>query len=143
MINNICLIAIDGSEPSLKSIDFMIRDASTRSCVPMIHLVNVQPALPSDITRFIDRQTVNDYQREAGDVALVTAKARLDAASMAYSAHVLVGEAAPTLVEFAKARQCDMIIMGAHGFGTVLGLFMGSVTVKVVQLSDVPVLLIK
>ncbi len=143
MINNTCLIAIDGSEPSLKSIDFMIRDASTRSCVPVIHLVNVQPALPSDITRFIDSQTVNDYQREAGDTALAAAKARLDAASMVYLPHVLVGEAAPTLVEFARANQCDMIIMGAHGFGTVLGLFMGSVTVKVVQLSDVPVLLIK
>ena len=121
----------------------MIRDASTRSCVPVIHLVNVQPMLPSDITRFIDDQTVNDYQREAGDAALAAAKARLDAASMVYSEHVLVGEAAPTLVEFAKANQCDMIIMGAHGFGSVLGLFMGSVTVKVVQLSDVPVLLIK
>lgn len=142
-MNNICLIAIDGSEPSLKSVDHIIHDASTRSCVPMIHLVNVQPALPSNITRFIDSQTVNDYQREAGDAALAAAKARLDAACMAYSPHVLVGEAAPTLVEFAKANHCDMIIMGAHGFGTVLGLFMGSVTVKVVQLSPMPVLLIK
>jgi nucleotide-binding universal stress UspA family protein len=33
--------------------------------------------------------------------------------------------------------------MGAHGFGSVIGLFMGSVTVKVVQLSSVPVLLVK
>ncbi len=142
-MTNTCLIAIDGSEPSLKSIDHIIADAATRAAIPRIHLVNVQPRLPSDITRFIDDDTVNSYQREAGDAALAPARARLDQASLAYSAHVLVGEAAPTLVDFAKANQCDMIIMGAHGFGTVLGLFMGSVTVKVVQLSDVPVLLIK
>lgn len=67
--------------------------------------------------------------------ALGTARQRLDQANLAYSAHVLVGEAAPTLVEFSKSKHCDMIIMGAHGFGTVLGLFMGSVTVKVVQIA--------
>lgn len=142
-MTNTCLIAIDGSEPSLKSIDHIIADAATRAAIPRIYLVNVQPRLPSDITRFIDDATVNSYQREAGDVALASARTRLDQASLAYTAHVLVGEAAPTLVDFAKANQCDMIIMGAHGFGTVLGLFMGSVTVKVVQLSEVPVLLIK
>lgn len=142
-MTNTCLIAIDGSEPSLKSIDHIIADATTRAAIPRIYIVNVQPALPSDITRFIDRTTVEAFQREAGDRALGTARQRLDQANLAYSAHVLVGEAAPTLVEFSKSKHCDMIIMGTHGFGTVLGLFMGSVTVKVVQLSTVPVLLIK
>lgn len=140
---NTCLIAIDGSAPSLKSIDHIIADARTRAAVPRIYLVNVQPALPSDITRFIDKATVEGFQREAGDAALAAACARLDAASLAYSAHVLVGEAAPTLVDFAQAHQCDLIVMGAHGFGTVMGMFLGSVTVKVVQLSPMPVLLIK
>ncbi|MBP9904991.1 MAG: universal stress protein [Rhodoferax sp.] len=140
---NTCLIAIDGSEPSLKSIEYIIADAATRAAIPRVYLVNVQPSLPSDITRFVDKATVEDFQREAGDTALAAARTRLDQASLAYSAHVLVGEAAPTLVEFANANHCDMIIMGAHGFGTVIGLFMGSVTVKVVQLSAIPVLLIK
>jgi nucleotide-binding universal stress UspA family protein len=142
-MSNTCLIAIDGSAPSLKSIDHIIADAATRAAIPRIYLVNVQPALPSNITRFVDRATVEDFQREAGDAALSAARSRLDQANLAYSAHVLVGEAAPTLVEFATANQCDMIIMGAHGFGTVVGLFMGSVTVKVVQLATMPVLLIK
>jgi hypothetical protein len=54
-MTNTCLIAIDGSEPSLKSIDHIIADAATRAAIPRIYLVNVQPALPSNITRFIDR----------------------------------------------------------------------------------------
>jgi hypothetical protein len=62
-MTNTCLIAIDGSEPSLKSIDHIITDATTRAAIPRIYLVNVQPALPSDITRFIDRTTVEAFQR--------------------------------------------------------------------------------
>lgn len=137
------LLAIDGSEPSARAVDFVIADAATRQQTPNIHLVNVQPALPSDVTRFIDAQTVDDFQRENGNKALAQAKAKLTAAGLAFSSHILVGEAAPTIVEFAQEKHCSQIIMGAHGFGSVVGLLMGSVTVKVVHLSPVPVLLVK
>ena len=62
---------------------------------------------------------------------------------MAYTAHLLVGDAASAIVNFATDKNCGVIVMGAHGFSHIMGLFMGSVTVKVVQLSTVPVLLIK
>ncbi len=137
------LIAIDGSDPSLKAVEHVINDAAKHSTAAQIYLVNVQSALPNDVTRFIDTQTVEDFHREAGDAALALAKARLNQAGMAYSAHLLVGEAAPAIVNFAKDKGCSVIVMGTHGFGHVVGLFMGSVTTKVVQLSSVPVLLIK
>jgi len=142
-MNNVCLIAIDGSEHALRAVDYIIKDVTTRSTPPQIFLVNVQPGLPSDVTRFIDAKTVEDFHRESGDTALASAKEKLTQAGLAHSAHILIGEAAPTLVEFANSHGCDLIIMGAHGFGTVVGLFMGSVTVKVVQLASTPVLLIK
>lgn len=137
------LIAIDGSEPSLNAVAHVIRDAADRSTPSQLYLINVQPALPNDVTRFIDTQTVEDFHREAGDAALAPAKEKLAQAGLPYSSHLLIGEAAPAIVEFAKNKGCSMIVMGAHGFGHVMGLFMGSVTGKVVQLSTVPVLLIK
>lgn len=137
------LIAVDGSEPSLKAIDYVIQDAVSRDPKPEIYLVNVQPALPSDITRFIDADTVEEFHHESGDSALAPAKAKLTQAGLAHSAHLLVGETAPAIVDFAKEKGCSMIVMGAHGFGSVVGLFMGSVTTKVVHLSTLPVLLIK
>ena len=137
------LIAIDGSEPSARAVDQAIADAVNRKHIPHIYLVNVQPALPPNVTRFIDAETVDDFQRETGDQALASAKDKLMASGLVFSSHILVGEAAPTLVEFAEQNNCSQIIMGAHGFGSVVGLFMGSVTVKVVHLSAVPVLLVK
>lgn len=137
------LIAIDGSDPSARAVERAIADATSRKECPHLYLVNVQPALSSNVSRYIDADTINDFQRETGEEALALAKAKLTASGLDFSSHILVGEAAPTLVEFAQQKNCSQIIMGAHGFGSVVGLFMGSVTVKVVHLSPVPVLLVK
>ncbi|MBB1072836.1 universal stress protein [Rhodoferax sp. 4810] len=137
------LIAVDGSEPALRAVEHVIRDAADRRTPVNIDLVNVQAPLPNDVTRFVDNQTVADFHREAGDIAMAAARQKLTEAGMAYTCHLLIGDAAPALANFAKDKGCSMIVMGAHGFGHVVGLFMGSVTVKVVQLSKLPVLLIK
>lgn len=142
-MNTSWLIALDGSEPSLKTIDYVITEAVSRVNRPKLFLVNVQAPLSSDITRFIDEKVVADFHRETGEAALAQARQKLDAAGLAYSAHIMIGEAAPTLVEVAKDKGCSLIVMGAHGFGSVVGLFMGSITTKVVQLSTVPVLVVK
>lgn len=142
-MNTSWLIAIDGSAPSLKVIDYVLTEAASRLVKPQLFLVNVQAPLSSDITRFIDEKVVTDFHREAGDAALAQARQKLDAAGLAYSAHIMLGDAAPTLVEFATAKGCSLIIMGARGLGSVAGLLMGSVATKVVKLSTVPVLLVK
>ena len=142
-MNTSWLIAIDGSVPSLKVIDYVITEAASRTVKPELFLVNVQTPLSSDISRFIDEKVVADFHREAGNTALAQAKQKLGAAGLAYSAHIMMGEAAPTIVEFAKDKGCSQIVMGAHGFGSVVGLFLGSVTTKVVKLSSVPVMVVK
>lgn len=142
-MNTNWLIAIDGSTPSLNAVDYVIREAASRELKPQIFLINVQTALSGDITRFVDSKAVEEFHREAGDAALAGAKEKLAAAGLAHTAHILIGAAAPTIVEFAKARGCSLIIMGTHGLGSVIGLFMGTVTNKVIHLTDIPVLLIK
>ena len=142
-MNTSWLIATDGSAPSLKVIDYVITEAASRETPPQLFLVNVQAPLSNDITRFIDEKIVTDFHREAGDAALAQARQKLDAAGLAYSAHIMMGETAPTLVEFATDKDCSLIVMGARGLGSVAGLFMGSVATKVVKLSTVPVLLVK
>jgi len=142
-MNTSWLIAIDGSAPSLKVIDHVISEAASRVTPPQLLLINVQAPLSRDITRFIDQKVVEDFHREAGDTALAQARQKLDAAGLAYSSHIMIGETAPTLIEFARDKACSLIIMGARGLGNVAGLLLGSVATKVVKLSTVPVLLVK
>ena len=106
-------------------------------------LINVQPPLPSDVTRFVSSAVVHDYHREKGEAALADARAKLEAAGVAYSHHILVGEPAPTIVDFARENSCMLIVMGARGLGTVAGVLLGSVTQRVVHLTDLPVVVVK
>ena len=54
------LIAIDGSDPSLKAVDYVIQETADRGTPAQIYLVNVQPPLPNDVTRFIDNKGKTD-----------------------------------------------------------------------------------
>ncbi|AEA34074.1 universal stress protein [Hippea maritima] len=54
-----------------------------------------------------------------------------------------VGEAAKSIVEFSKKNGIDIIVMGAHGRSGLERFMFGSVTEKVMRLSEIPVLVVK
>ena len=56
---------------------------------------------------------------------------------------VLVGDPAEEIVEFAKTKDVDLIVMGSHGLTGIVRVLMGSVAEKVVRRSPVPVLTLK
>jgi nucleotide-binding universal stress UspA family protein len=135
------LLPTDGSELSLKSIDWLIAHRDDWKVLPDIHLLNVQPALSADIGRFINHAQLQVFHREQGEAALAPAQARLAAAGIAARSHVSVGEAAPTICDFADSRGCSLIAIATHGHGGLVGSLLGSVAMKVVHGSTVPVLL--
>lgn len=137
------LVPIDGSEIALHSIAWIIKHAAELREAPQILLINVQAALPSDIGRFIDAETLRDFHLEAGMAALAAARDQLAAAGHAPELHVLVGEAAPTITAFADSHGCTQILIGTHGHSGLAGTLLGSVAMKLVHLSHLPVLLIR
>ena len=64
-------------------------------------------------------------------------------AKVPYVLHIGVGEPATNIVQFAEDNQCDQIVMGPDGLGNLSSLFSGSVTARVVQETDIPVLIMK
>lgn len=137
------LVPIDGSEISLHSTAWIIQHAAEWRERPHIHLINVQAALPNDIGRFIDTDTIRDFHLEAGMTALAAARERLIGAGFAPELHVLVGDAAATITAFAESHGCTQILIGTRGHSGLAGTLLGSVAMKVVHLSSVPVLLIR
>jgi nucleotide-binding universal stress UspA family protein len=61
-------------------------------------------------------------------------------AAMHIRREVRWGNAAETIVEVANEAGCDLIVIGTRGATGLSRLVMGSVTAKVVRMSDVPVL---
>lgn len=137
------LIPIDGSAISLKSVTWFIAHREDWKTPPAIHLLNVQPPLPRDASRFINADVLRDFHREEGLKALAAAEQQLKAAGVVPQLHVAVGESADTIVEYADSRSCDQILIGTRGHTGLGGTLLGSVAAKVAHLTRVPLLLIR
>ena len=139
------LLPIDGSECAMRSVALVISKLSHYRSPEntQIHLVNIQPPLPHDVSRFVSHDQIADFHRDESDKAMQEAKKRLDAAGLKYTCHAKVGDVAEEITLLAENLGCDQIVMGTHGRGALQGLLMGSTTTKVIHLAKVPVLLVK
>lgn len=61
----------------------------------------------------------------------------------ALDVHVLEGEPATTIVDFANRHKSDLIVMGTHGHSGLIHLALGSTAEKVVRRAHCPVLTVR
>lgn len=137
------LLPVDGSGNSDRAARHLIDMAG--HCGEMdIRVVNVQPPFLYVEVLLKPRQEVIDaWAHKAGKDASRSTCALLDAAGIPYTLELAEGEVAETLVQYAEREQCDMIVMGTRGMGTVANLVLGSVATKVIHLAHIPVTLVK
>ncbi len=138
------LVPVDGSDNAVRLVEYLARQWLPRLAEAVdLHLINVQPALHGEVGMFLSRDQIRSYHHDEGIKALQVARDRLDAAGLAYAFHIGVGDPAETIVQFAREKQCDQIVMGTRGLGKLASLVLGSVASRVIQLAEVPVMLIK
>lgn len=137
------LLPVDGSEISSRAVAEFIRRLDWYKAKPEIHLLNVRVPLHGDIAMFIGKEEIGNYHQEEGLKALQQACILLDQAGINYQSHIIVGEPVAMIVQFATEMQCDQIVIGPRGLGAIKGLLLGSVASKLIQLSTIPVLLLK
>jgi nucleotide-binding universal stress UspA family protein len=79
----------------------------------------------------------------AADRARRRPRALLKAADIPFEDRMVVGRPAERIVKVARERRSGQIVMGMRGLGAIARIVIGSVSMKVVQLADVPVTLVK
>jgi len=82
-------------------------------------------------------------QREHSEDFLARAEAELKGGPVPYTKTVLSGPIGPTIAQHAEKAGCDLIIMGSHGKTTIGDLLVGSVAMKVLHATKLPVMLVK
>jgi nucleotide-binding universal stress UspA family protein len=137
------LLPIDGSDTSLNAARWVVGNAKALREAPELHLINVQAVLPSDIGRFINADTIKEFHLENGMKALAAARDELAAAGLTATLHVLIGDPATGITEFAASHGCSQIVIGTRGHSGLTGTLLGSVAMKLVHLATVPVLLVR
>jgi nucleotide-binding universal stress UspA family protein len=139
------LLAADGSKQSIDAVKFLTSNINWVRERPELELLYVHPPLPklSGLGAVIGKKQLQQYYDEQGAEALAAARQILDEAKIPYAAHVLVGPPAETIVAHAKRMRADMLLIGHRGASAAANAVMGSVAAKLLQLSPVPVLLVK
>ena len=138
------LVPVDGSENSSRAVAFLIKKLPLYKEPVEIYLLNVQsPIASGNVRQFFSREHIDDYYRDEGMATLKAARELLDAAGVPYSHHIGVGDVGETIAQYAREKQCQQIVMGTRGLGSVAGMLLGSVVTKVLHLTDVPVQLVK
>jgi nucleotide-binding universal stress UspA family protein len=136
------LLAIDGSENSLRAVSYLIKRASSTKDQYQVALVNVQYPLHGTVARFIDGTQVKQYHYDEGMKMLASAETSLSAAGIAYTRHLFVGEPAEMISRFAQEQGCDEIVIGSRGMGNIRSMLVGSVASKIIHLATMPVVLV-
>lgn len=108
-----------------------------------LHLLNVQPAMSSEVGMFVSTQSIHAFQREEGMKQLTPAMEQLQSASITFHQHICVGDVADIIMEFAHEKGIHQIVMGYHSAYTLTALLLGSIPTRVMQASDIPVMLIR
>ena len=137
------LLPIDGSDPSLNAVRWVTGNAQALRDAPEIHLINVQAVLPSDIGRLLDAHTFRELRPANGRQSLAAARDELAAAGLAPTLHVLIGEPAGAIADFAASHGCTQIVIGTRGHSGLTGTLLGSVAMKLMHHAKVPVLLVR
>ncbi|HZW21541.1 universal stress protein [Noviherbaspirillum sp.] len=137
------LLAVDGSDTSLRAVAHVAKRAAAGKDGYQVHLVNVQYPLHGGVSTFVDAGQIKQYHHEEGMKVLDASRQPLEAAGVPFEQHLFVGEPAEVITRFAKEQGCDEIIIGTRGLSGISSLLVGSVATKIIHLADVPVLLVK
>jgi len=134
------LLPFDGSEQAKRAVDYVI--GLCRGSVPFeVELFHAPTLIPS--TMLPVGQLVDAHYDEQGKTVLGTAQDALRTAGIRYTSRVVPGNPAERIVEAAEEGKCTRIVMGTRGPGALASVFLGSVAYRVVQLSPIPVTLVK
>jgi nucleotide-binding universal stress UspA family protein len=137
------LVACDGSAESLGAVRYvsMLPLPSTTS-VRLLGVVAPMPAVPMAseiaVTPWPPAPEIIAEATAQAEQALAEAEAALGRPA---ERTVIVGDPASEILE--AARSTDLIVMGARGLGTLGRMFIGSVSERVLQHAECPVLIVK
>ena len=138
------LVPFDGSESAKRAVHYLVEAAQAYPNL-LVHLLNVQREA-NLYGNYVPATMLEDLRQGAiKHAAAVNAEAvqMLQAASVRYETHEAVGDVVTEVVAAVKNYNCDTVVMGTRGMGSLGNLVMGSVATRVVHDVNVPVLLVK
>lgn len=146
------LVALDGSEPSDKALDYALDLAAKYSAnlvllsvVPHVIVPMVHPTIEVSTIPPVSVITYSEKLKAQHEKVLSEAlkKAKKVQPNLKVSTKLVEGRPADKIVETAKKGNFDIIVMGSRGLGGIKEFLLGSVSDRVADKATCPVLIVK
>lgn len=137
------ILAVDGSPVSARAARHVVKLAVSLAAPPKLTVLTVDAPMMPGVERKLGKAAVQRYHDENVEYAFGDACAILDKAGIAYDSRAVIGEVAPSLIKAASPGRCDLLVMGSRGRGAMKSAVLGSVALKVLAGSKVPVTLVR
>jgi len=137
------LVPTDFSASAERALDYAIRLARTLNArLTVLHVMQPVPMAGVDMGVALPETYLQEVEK-AVQAGMEEALARVTAAGLTAERLVLYGVPFQDIVETAKARQVDLIVMGTHGHTGLMHVLLGSVAERVVRLAPCSVLVVR
>lgn len=141
------VVALDGSELSEKALDRAIELGKQQQ--GELNLLNVIKYIPTYLMGEMSL-AYRDYSEDLtkvlskeGEELLNKAKEKAEAQGVTVTTHVIIGDPAREILDFSHENGVQLIVMGSRGLGALKEILLGSVSHRVSQLAECPVLIVK
>jgi len=137
------LVPLDFSEYANQALDYAINLASKLGArLTLLHVVQSLPMGGVDMGITLPYTYIEDLEAEITE-SMNDYLRRVTAAGLEGEVAVVHGVPFHEIIETAKTKQADLIIMGTHGRTGLQHVLLGSVAEKVVRLAPCPVLVVR
>lgn len=143
------LVPIDGSEHADKALDCTLDLAEKyKADIVVLNVVTVTPRawiLDPTVASPVWIDTYSNDVRAGSEKMLTEAlkKAKKVKPELNISKKIVEGRPANKIIEAAKEGNFDIIVMGSRGLGDIKEFFLGSVSDRVADKAECPVLIVK
>lgn len=139
MYNNI-MLAVDGSENSLRAAKHCVFLASLieQCTIEIVYVADYAKAKSEVLHAGLGEELQHSRRKRLEPVEQLLIEQKLS-----YNVHILHGEPAPAVVEFANRHAVDLVVIGSRGLNSLQEMVLGSVSHKVVKRANCPVLVVK
>jgi len=129
------LLATDWSEPSEKALKLVSSFKGLADKVMVTHIIGVK------ISKNLDKSELKRIERESKE-RLGNYCDKLKNAGVKAESHLFSGRSSEEIIRVAREHKATMIIMGTTGKDRIRQLWLGSVSHRVAEASELPVLLV-
>ncbi|MDG6923146.1 MAG: universal stress protein [Nitrososphaerota archaeon] len=134
------MVAVDGSDSGYRAADFGIGlAAKLGSEVLILYVIGASSADPD---YRIPADMVEAFE-DMGKEVLAKCEARAKSSGTKFNEILVTGDPVSEILRQAEDKRANCIVMGKRGLGRLEKLLMGSVSTKVSNLSEIPVILVK